>query len=58
MLFTIYVYACTCVLIIIIILTYCAQGHYSVFQNVGILGDKVLECREFVTFFIQVMTTS
>ena len=34
------------------------HGHYSIFQNVGILGDKVLECREFVTFFIHVMTTS
>ena len=34
------------------------QGHYSIFQNVGFLGDKVLECREFVTFFIHIMTTS
>ena len=24
----------------------------------GILGDKVLECREFVTFFVHFMTTS
>ena len=34
------------------------QGHYSVFQNVRILGDKVLKCKEFVTFVIHVMTTS
>ena len=33
------------------------QGHYSVFENVGILGDKVLECGEFVTWLIHFMTT-
>ena len=33
------------------------QGHYSALWKLGIIGDKVMEFMEFVTFYLYVITS-